>query len=167
MARSSSLATGHWWTTHRLSHTSSVTLEAIPPTRTLHEVQDSLTVCPSRPFGSWQTSGKYGSQSPLGILKIKKKKASHHMKIESQCQILTLIPESPGSPWNTKDKKHYHEAIERRSSLNLVQAKSSCRLTSPETKTPTPKGRQSFSRGVCCLMCSRHLYLQNLVTTLA
>lgn len=43
-------------------------------------------------------------------------------------------------------------------------AKSSCRLTTPETKIPTSKGKQRFSRGVCYLSSFRLLNSQNLMS---
>lgn len=147
---SSSLATDHGCTTHRLSRTSSVTLEAILSARALHKAQDSLKACSSSPFRSWWTSGKCGNQTLLGSLEIIFIKASHHTqkwKTISDTHPVTWIP-----LFTLKHKRQgelpWGGNLERESSLNLVPAKSSCRL-SPETKTHTPKGRWSFSRGVC------------------
>jgi len=66
MASGSSIVINHWWTTHRLSHASSVPFDAIPSTRALREVQNNLTFCPIDPFGSGWTSGKYWNQNLLG-----------------------------------------------------------------------------------------------------
>lgn len=65
---------------------------------------------PAALYGSWWTSGKCGNWSLLGSLEIIKR-LFITCKSEWQSQVLTLIPESPGSPWNTRDKENYHGVV--------------------------------------------------------